>query len=95
MVRRTLMLRDRELVDFDVNPSTGDARIVDMASDDLAASLGLTGGNRDQVLVALIMRRAMSPLRKDMNDVLQSSRSCSDRRHKRHSWPYHPLWAEL
>lgn len=43
MVRRTLMLRDQELADFDVNPSTGEARIVDMASDDLATSLGLTG----------------------------------------------------
>ena len=77
MVRRTLMLRDQELADFDVNPSTGEARIVDMASDDLATSLGLTGKNRDQVLATLIMRRTLSPLRKDMNDVLATFRATS------------------
>ena len=77
MVRRTLMLRDQELADFDVNPSTGEARIVDMASDDLATSLGLTGKNRDQVLATLILRRTLSPLRKDMNDVLATFRATS------------------
>ena len=70
MVRRTLMQRDRELVDFEVDSVTGDAHIIDVASGDLAASLGLARENRDEVLTTLIMRRALSPLRKDKEDVL-------------------------
>ena len=38
MVRRTLMQRDRDLVDFEVDSVTGDAHIIDVASGDLAAS---------------------------------------------------------
>ena len=70
MVRRTLMQRDRELVDFEVNPATGEARIIDAASDDLTASLGLVQESRNQVLTALVTRRALSPMRKDKDDVL-------------------------
>ena len=70
MARRTLMQRDRELVDFEVDPVTGEARIIDAVSDDLAASLGLAQGNRDQVLTALMTRRSLSPMRKDKDDVL-------------------------
>ena len=70
MARRTLMQRDRELVDFEVDPVTGEARIIDVASESLAASLGLARENRDRVLTTLIMRRALSPLRKDKEDVL-------------------------
>ena len=70
MVRRMLMQRDRELVDFEVNPVTGEARIIDVASNELAASLGLAQENRNQVLTTLIKRRTLSPLRKDKDDVL-------------------------
>ena len=70
MARRTLMQRDRELVDFEVDPVTGAARIIDVASDDLVSSLGMARENRDRVLTTLIMRRALSPLRKDKEDVL-------------------------
>ena len=70
MVRRTLMQRDRELVDFEVDPVTGEAHLIDAANGDLAASLGLAGENRDQVLTTLVMRRALSSLRKDKDDVL-------------------------
>ena len=49
MARRTLMLRDQELVDFDVDPATGEIRIIDAVTSDLAASLGLARGNGDQV----------------------------------------------
>ena len=70
MVRRTLMQRDRELVDFEVDPVTGEARIIDTASDNLTASVGLAQGNRDQVLTSLMMRRALSPMRKDLDDIL-------------------------
>ena len=70
MVRRTLMQRNRELVDFEVDPATGDARIIDVASGDLAASLGLARDNGNRVLTTLVKRRALSPLRKDKDDVL-------------------------
>ena len=70
MVRRTLMQRDRELVDFEVDPVTGEARILDVASDELAASLGLTREGGDQVLTTLVQRRALSPMRKDKDDIL-------------------------
>ena len=70
MARRTLMQRDRELVDFEVDPATGEARIIDAASGNLAASLGLARENGDRVLTTLMMRRALSPLRKDKDDVL-------------------------
>ena len=70
MARRTLILRDQELVDFDVDPATGEIRIIDAVTGDLAASLGLARGNGDQVLTALMARRALSPMRKDKDDVL-------------------------
>ena len=70
MARRTLMHRDQELVDFDVDSVTGEAHIIDVASDSLAASLGLVRENRDQVLTTLMLRRALSPMRKDKDDVL-------------------------
>lgn len=70
MARRTLMQRDRELIDFEVDPATGEARIIDAASGNLAASLGLARENGDRVLTTLMMRRALSPLRKDKDDVL-------------------------
>ena len=64
------MQRDRELVDFEIDPTTGKARVIDAASGDLAASAGLARKNRDRVLTALIERRAMSTLRKDKDGVL-------------------------
>lgn len=70
MARRTLMQRDQVLVDFEVDPATGEAHIIDVASDGLATSLGLNQGDRDQVLTALVTRRALSPMRKDKDDVL-------------------------
>ena len=70
MTRRTLMQRDRELADFEVDSMTGEARIIDVARADLAASLGSARENWDQVLTTLIKRRALSPLRKDKEDIL-------------------------
>lgn len=70
MTRRILMQRDRELVDFEVDPVTGEARIIDVASGDLAASLGLDRKYRNQFLTTLVMRRTLSPLRKDKDDIL-------------------------
>ena len=64
------MQRDREVAEFEIDPTTGKARVVDAASGDLAASAGLTRKNRDQVLTTLIERRALSIMRKDKDDVL-------------------------
>ena len=64
------MQRDRELVDFEVDPATGKARVIDAASDDAAASAGLARDNRDSVLTTLVTRRAISTSRKDKDDVL-------------------------
>ena len=70
MVRRTLMQCDQELADFEVDPVTGEARIIDVASDNLTASLGRDPENRNQVLTTLIARRALSPMRSDKDNVL-------------------------
>lgn len=70
MVRRTLMQRNQELVDFEVNPATGNVRIIDAASDNLPAIFGLARENWAPVLTTLVMRRALSPMRKDKDDVL-------------------------
>ena len=70
MVRRTLMQRDRELADFEVDSVTGEVCIIDAVSDGLAASLGLARENANQVLTALITRRTLSPMRKDKDEVL-------------------------
>jgi len=70
MTRHTLMQRDRELVDFEVDPVTGEACIVDAASDDLTASMGLAGDSKDRVLTTLVTRRALSSMRRDKDDVL-------------------------
>ena len=70
MARRTLMQRDQELLDFEVDPLTGETHIIDTANSNLVASLGLAQENKNQVLTALMMRRALSPMRRDNDDVL-------------------------
>ena len=52
MARRTLMQRDQELLDFEVDPLTGETHIIDTANSNLAASLGLAQENREQVLTS-------------------------------------------
>ena len=69
MIRRTLMQRDRELVDFVVDQASGEARIIDAVSD-LAASAGFARQNGDELLSKLVARRALSPMREDKDDVL-------------------------
>lgn len=65
------MQRNRELVDFEVDPTTGEARIVDAVADENAlASAGLTPQNGNWVLTRLLERRALSPMRKDKDTVL-------------------------
>ena len=64
------MQRDRELIDFEVEPATGEVNIIDTVSDDFAASAGLTRQNGNRVLAKLVERRAISPIREDKGDVL-------------------------
>ena len=71
MVKRTLMHRNREVVDFEGDPATGETHLIDIvADDDYAASLGLTRQRGDWVLSRLVERRAISPSRADKDDVL-------------------------
>ena len=52
MNKRTLMHRNQELVDFEVEPATGEAHVVDFVADDeRAGSLGLTRQNGDWFFV--------------------------------------------
>lgn len=70
LIRRTLMQRNQELVDFEADPATGEARIIDVVADDgLAASVGLTRQNGEWILSKLVERRAISPMRRDKDDV--------------------------
>ena len=64
------MQSDRELVDFEIDPATDKARVIDVASNDATASLGLARQNRDRVLTVLVERRALSTMRKDKDDIL-------------------------
>ena len=64
------MQRNQELAEFEIDPVTGKARIIDIANDDLVAFVGLARKNRDQVLTALVKRRAMPTMRKDKDNVL-------------------------
>lgn len=71
MIRRTLMQRDRELVDFEVDPVTGKARIIDAVADEsLLASAGLARCDGDWVLAKLVERRAISPMRRDKGEII-------------------------
>ncbi len=64
------MQGDQELVDFDVDPVTGKAHIVNVLNSSLASSFGLTQENSDRFLSMLVLRRAISPLRSDKDDIL-------------------------
>lgn len=73
MIKRTLMHRNQELVDFEVDPATGEAHVVDfVAGDDSAVSLGLTRQTGDWFVSKLVERRAISPLRRDKDDILSA-----------------------
>ena len=67
------MHRNRELADFEVDPMAGEAHLIDIvAEDDYAASLGLTRQKGDWILSRLVERRAISPMRKDKDDILSA-----------------------
>ncbi len=65
------MQRNQELVDFDIDPATGEVRIINArANDKLLASMGLDRQCGSWTLNKLVERRAISPLRKDKDQIL-------------------------
>ena len=70
MIRRTLMQRNQELVDFEADPATGEVRIVEVASDDLAAFADWTHQDGHEALARIVEKRAISSMREDKDDVL-------------------------
>ncbi len=73
------MQRNQELVDFEVDPATGAARVIDAseAGDDLLACVRPISLNLepirlspDKALTVLMAKRAISPLRDDQDDVI-------------------------
>ena len=77
MIRRTLMQRDQELVDFEIDLATGATHVVETHNDELCASIGIGPKNRDEMLTALIQRRSMSRMRRDKSEILAAFRAKS------------------
>ena len=73
-MKRTLMLKNQELLDFDVEPVTGKVRILDAPDngDALLSSLGLDGPDRGAVLAGLLRHRRISPHREDVTQILDA-----------------------
>ena len=73
-MKRTLMFRNRELLDFEVDPATGEARVLDApAEDDATLSLfGLGGPNSDIALSKLVRSRCISGNREDRSEILDA-----------------------
>ncbi len=65
MIRRMLMRRDQELVDFEVDPATGEVHVIEASE----ASADLLGFGE---MADIIKKRAISGRRADMQDVLES-----------------------
>ena len=79
MIKRTLMRRNQELVDFAIDPMTGDASVIDASPEGeyLLSSVwpvfqgpDATPVGRDRALSLLVRKRAISPLRADKDDVI-------------------------
>ena len=74
MIRRTLMQRNRELVEFEIDPVTRDARVIDASAegDELLASIKPGLKDRESALLWLARKRAISALRDDKDDILSA-----------------------
>ena len=59
-MRRTLMQRDQELLEFEFDPTTGDARVIDAspAGVDLLALAGRAESDANEALCKLLSRTA-------------------------------------
>ena len=72
LIRRTLMQRNRELADFEVDPATGEARVIDAseAGEELLVSTEPTQQSRDRALTGFLKTRAISRMREDRENIL-------------------------
>ena len=72
MIRRTLMKRNRELADFEVDPVTGEARVIDAseAGEDLLVIAEPAQQSRDWALTRLVKSRVIAGNREDKVDIL-------------------------
>ena len=73
-MKRTLMFENRQLLDFEVEPETGRARVLEApeAGDGELAALGLDCSDLDAALTKLIHVRSMSSNRMDLSEILES-----------------------
>ncbi len=73
-MKRTLMLKNRELLDFDFEPETKQVRILDApeADDPLLASLGFGGPMGEKAVSWTIAERRMALNRDDMPQILDA-----------------------
>ena len=74
MIRRTLMQRNQELVDFEIDLATGGMRVIDAseAGEELLASMGCLTEGRNLVLAKIVNARTISPRRPDLGDILDA-----------------------
>ena len=68
------MQRNRELVDFEIDPVTRDARVIDASAegDELLASIKPGLKDRESALLWLARKRSISALRDDKDDILSA-----------------------
>ena len=73
-MKRTLMLKNQELLDFEVDPATGQIRIVDApgAEDASLSSLGFGGPNLHDAVEAVIGGRRLGANRGDKDKILDA-----------------------
>lgn len=73
-MKRTLMLKNQELLDFEIDLATGDIHVLDApdSNDSLTDPLGLTESNREVFLAAIIRRRRLSSTRDDLDQILKA-----------------------
>ena len=79
-MKRTLMFGNRELLDFEADPATGKARVLDAPFEDDAAlaSLGLDVPDLNNVLSMLIQSRRVSYNRVDLPEILSAFGAVSE-----------------
>ena len=81
-MKRTLMLKNQELLDFDIEPVSGKMHILDApdTGDALLSSIGLDGPDREAIVAGVIRHRRISPNREDVAQILDAfgARSTSE-----------------
>ena len=79
-MKRTLMFKNTELLDFEVDTATGETHILDApdAVDALLSSLGLGGPDGCEIVPQIMLKRCLSYGREDIDQILEAfgARSC-------------------